>query len=700
MGHRFILTGGGTGGHVTPAIALGEELRAREPDAQFLYVGTRTGKEAEIVPRYGFPIAYVQSHQWSFRRKWHVLRFIWRIACGTIKACHLIIKYRPDAVIGTGGYVAAPVVFANVLLRRIRLSRALTIIHEQNTVPGKLNALVGKVADLVLLSFPTASARFPRAVCVGYPVRPEIAPADRTEAKRRLGIPQETTVVLAFGGSMGARTINRAVVDALPFLRDRKDLHIVHGTGRKLSSYDPVADCESRMQRNGLTYESLSGWYEAHGFIDRIGEYYAAADVVVCRSGAGTLAELCACGRAALLIPKANLPGDHQVLNALEMARRGAADILFEDAVTTNGAPEEYVAGEELARKIVELLEDKPRLGKMESNALASARPEATKVSVGVILSLLEGRSPDGLLLEFAAREPVVGDAHLDTRFGRVAALSGEALRAYAETAVSRICRSLNCASGTPSDQEDALVRALDADEMVAYLRYRAATHLTSKNWRMRNAGVKMVGILRQRDKLPVLAGFVKDRAPASRMRRLFGGDFETNGFIRRNSMASLIRLGVASPLMREVILCGLEDPYFEVRSQAARAVQAFRASLENDQEIVERLLNCAKDKYFEVAVEAVKAMGSVASAETALEVFRSLSQHENWRVRQAVVEACCALLDRGQDVPKAFLSEILAGMMVTSTGFCPSFSLKLAVAKLGERIREPDSTADDRGKL
>ncbi|OQB40233.1 MAG: HEAT repeat protein [Candidatus Latescibacteria bacterium ADurb.Bin168] len=292
-----------------------------------------------------------------------------------------------------------------------------------------------------------------------------------------------------------------------------------------------------------------------------------------------------------------------------------------------------------------------------------------------------------------------MGDAHLDARFGRVAALSGEALRAYAETVVSSISRSLDCVSGTPSDREEALVRALDADEMVAYLRYRAATHLTSNSWRMRNAGVKMVGILRQRDKLPVLAGFVKDRTPASRMRRLLGGDFETNGFIRRNSMASLIRLGVASPVVREVILCGLADPYFEVRSQAARAVQVFCGSLENDKEIVERLLNCAKDRYFEVVVEAVKALGSVAFAETVLEVFRSLSQHQNWRVRQAVVEGCCALLDRGQDVPKAFLSEILAGMMVTSTGFCPSFSLKLAVAKLGERIREPDNAAGDRGK-
>jgi len=490
------------------------------------------------------------------------------------------------------------------------------------------------------------------------------------------------------------------VVDALPFLRDRKDLRVVHGTGRRLSSYDPVADCESRMQRNALTRESLSGWYEAHEFIDRIGEYYAAADIVVCRSGAGTLAELCACGRAALLIPKANLPGDHQVLNALEMARRGAADVLFEDAVTTNGAPEAYVAGEELARRILELLEDKPRLGKMESNALASARPEALKVSVGVILSLLEGKPPDGLLSEFAAREPLMGDAHLDARFMRAAGLSGEALRAYAETVVSRISRGLNCASGTPSDREEVLFRALDADEMVAYLRYRAATHLTSSNWRMRNAGVKMVGILRQRDKLPVLAGFVKDRTPAPRIRRLFGGDFETNGFIRRNSMASLIRLGVASPLVREVVLCGLEDPYFEVRSQAARAVQALCGSLRNDQEIVERLLNCAKDKYFEVVLEAVKALGSVASGESVLEVFRSLSQHENWRVRQAVVEGFCALLDRGQDVPKGFLSEILAGMMVTSTGFCPSFSLKAAVAKLGERISEPDSTVGDRGKF
>ena len=683
---RYVLTGGGTGGHVTPAIALANEMRDRDPDTEFLYVGTRAGKEAEIVPKYGFPLVLVHSHQWTFRRPFDTARFVVRLGLGLLKGTAILLRFRPDAVIGTGGYVAAPIVFANLILRTLRLSKARTIIHEQNLTPGRLNALVGRVADLVLVSFAATRRYFPRAAYVGYPVRREIAPKERAEAKRRLGIPADTQVVFAFGGSMGARTINRAIIDALPHLAARPNLRVIHGTGRALTSYDPSSDCRERLAHVGLSTSKLDGWYESHEFIDRMADYYGAADLVVARAGAGSLAELCAAGRPSLLIPKANLPGDHQVLNALELVNAGAARIIYEDVRALNGDTEESVDGALLAGRITELLDDPRALDEMAKKAASLATPEALTMSVDLVERVVREGSIGPHLAGIPARNPSVG------AYGELAQLCGEALRAAAERHVAEAERKLSTPSSCRRHREDKLIAAMVHDPVFKYLRYRAAGCLASPAWRIKNAGVKLVGVLRQREKLPILLSIVTDRTPAPVLHRLLGGDYVQNGFLRRNSMMSIARLGVYSPSVREALIAGMTDPYFEVRSQSAHAAAELADLIDPDDGLEAALLKVTRDPSFEVVIEAVRALGLLGRSSAAVPRLHELSASENWRIRQAVVNAYGALLARGEPVDRELARRDLDEMMITSTGFAPTFALKTAIGKLGEALAAADA--------
>lgn len=678
----YVLTGGGTGGHVTPALALANHIRECEPEASFLWIGTKDGKEAEIVPKYGIEFVTVPAHRFLFERPWHIARFLWRLTLGTIKSVFILLKRRPIAVIGTGGYVAAPVVFANIALQRIGLSRARTIIHEQNTTPGKLNSAVGRLADVVLVAFATTRTRFPRAVYVGYPVRDEIRPRDQNEAKDRLGIPRETHVVFAFGGSMGARTINRAVIEALPHLKSRPNLRIIHGTGRCLTAYDPAVDIQQKLAEVGLTETDLDGWYESHEFIEQIHDYYAAADIVVARGGAGTIAELCAAGRPSIIIPKSNLAGDHQVMNALELVNAGAAAIIYENVRSVNGHVEEHVSGQVLADRIVSLLDRPQALADMAEAARTLATPEAVSVTVDIISRVLSSEQIDYATIGLPV--PQSSTTHLST----LAWLSGETLCARAETLVAALRSSLDVPVGRPREVEEVLGAHMRNDEVFRYLRYRAIGMLASPAWRTRNAGIKLAGILRIREKLPVLLKFLTDRTPASRLRRLLGGDFLQNGFIRRNTVDAIALIGIWNDNVRMALETGLSDPYFEVRSHTARAIVSMSDLIVSNEGLEQSLARNTQDRSFEVVSESTYALGCIGITRETVERLYELLMHENWKVREATLRSIDRLLDRCPDIVDLDrLHMCLDEMMIVSTGFVPTFALKSRVHNLGVRM-------------
>ena len=371
---RILLTGGGTAGHVNPALAIGSVLASA--DTRFLFVGVRGRIEEEVVPREGIPIKYVLASGFPGGVSADLIKFFANLAAGVIQSIFILLRFHPDIIIGTGGYVSAPVIVAAALLRRLHLLKSRVFIHEQNAVPGKLNRLMGRFATRVFVTFPETLAYFPKhGVVVGYPLRKRITRVSREEARQKidLEIPAGRKVILVFGGSQGSRTINRALVDSLGYLLPHKDrLFIIHGVGLlKSPEYNSLSDTEARLRRlySAEQLRGIEGFYAYRAFFHNIELLYALSDLVLARGGAGSLNEISAMGLPALIIPKSNLPGNHQVLNARSMERAGAAEILYEQIAPVNGALSEWIDGKVLAQRLLSLIEDNQRLQAMHEHS-------------------------------------------------------------------------------------------------------------------------------------------------------------------------------------------------------------------------------------------------------------------------------------------------------------------------------------------
>jgi UDP-N-acetylglucosamine--N-acetylmuramyl-(pentapeptide) pyrophosphoryl-undecaprenol N-acetylglucosamine transferase len=665
-GARYLVTGGGTGGHVYPAVAIADEIKRRDPKARFLYVGVRGKSEAQIVPRRGYPLAFVSAEGWpGAARPVALLRFGLKLALGVLKGAYLLLTFRPEMVIGTGGYVSAPVMLAAILLRRLGLFRGKTFIHEQNTAPGKLNLLVGGKVDAVGVSFPETLKFFPKTGrLVGYPVRRELGVTGREEARAALGVPPGKKVVFVFGGSQGARTLNRALVEALPKLLEGGDLFLIHGTGTyRGAGYDAVKDTEARLKDAGLA--PGAGEYLRRDFFHDIERCYAAADLVVCRGGAGTLTEICARGLPSLVVPKANLPGDHQVKNARALAQAGAARVLYERLSWGEGGLEASLPGESLAQAIRELLSRPEDLAAMGKASRAYWREDALGTISGALSDLARGAAPP----REKAPEPPGPDLE---------AMGGAELVTYLERRARSAAAPLSA-----GDRE--------------YLCYRADDYLASPSWQVRNRGVKLVGLLSYKERLPLLVFLLKDKRPVGLFLRLLGGDYEQVGFIRRNVLEALIRLDELNPEVEEALRLGLSDGYFEARTQAALAALHFAPRLGPGAAAIEAALRgCFNDTDFEVSAAAARALGAISRDPAVLGELGRYLFHKNWKLRQGIVEATHALYQRGvvtREAARGLLEEIL----ITSNGFQPRFPLKAKIAELGRALEEPARAKEER---
>jgi UDP-N-acetylglucosamine--N-acetylmuramyl-(pentapeptide) pyrophosphoryl-undecaprenol N-acetylglucosamine transferase len=664
-GSRYLVTGGGTGGHVYPAIAIADEIKRRDPTAQFLYVGVKGKSEASIVPRRGYPLRFVQSEGWpGGRQPVALLRFAIKLSLGILKSFYLLMVFRPRLIIGSGGYVSAPIMIAAILLRRLKLYSGKTFIHEQNTFPGKLNRLVGARVDRVGVSFAETLKYFPRTgTYVGYPVRRELGFAERDAARARLKIPAGKKVIFAFGGSQGARTINRAIVEALPFLKERDDLYIIHGTGAyRGPNYDAVGDTRARLQ--ALELDSSPDFYMNQDYFHNIEDVYAVADLVVCRGGAGTLTEIAARGLPSLIIPKANLPGDHQVKNARALANVGAGRVIYERVELTEGGIEERVPGDFLAKALLELLDDPAQLAEMSRSAKAFYRSDSLGRIGDVLAGLLEPAHAQHTQEEVA--EPVQTGPDFES-------LGPVALVSYLERRERR-----NEGPLTQSDLE--------------YLQYRTDDYLASRRWEVRNRGVKLVGLLGYQERRPHLLFLLKERRPVSLPQRLLGGDYEQVGFIRRNVFEALRRLNVLDREVLDIIQLGLEDNYFEVRTQACLTVAHFADRLgDTAPQIASQLRHLLRDSSFEVIIAAARALGKVSTDGAIAEDFKQFLFNKNWKIRQAIVQSLGMLLERRVLRPSQ-VSAFLEEMLITSNGFQPMFPLKVELQNIGKILnRTPE---------
>jgi UDP-N-acetylglucosamine--N-acetylmuramyl-(pentapeptide) pyrophosphoryl-undecaprenol N-acetylglucosamine transferase len=351
---KVMIAGGGTGGHVFPGIAVAEELRRLRPDAEILFVGVKRGLEAVAVPEAGFRIKFLSSRGFPRQAWWRWPGAAIANAWGFAQAIFMVLAERPNVVLGTGGYASVPIALAAWVLGRP------LILQEQNSIPGLANRWLSRYADEVHLSFIEARSYFQRKdhlKVTGNPVRSYILSGDREAAAAEFNLTPGKPTVFVFGGSRGAHRINEAALDAMRRLKGRVDVQFILQTGRE--DYDRAA---AEVAKDQLPARVMP-------FLRRIHMAYAAADLVVCRAGAMTLAEIAACGTPSILVPYPYAAHNHQVVNAMNLVDRGAAAMILDREMN----------GERLAKEIAHWLSDRQGLSRMSANARTFARPDAAE---------------------------------------------------------------------------------------------------------------------------------------------------------------------------------------------------------------------------------------------------------------------------------------------------------------------------------
>lgn len=352
---KVVLSGGGTGGHIYPSIAIAEEIEKRHPDAEILFVGTEHGMEKKIVPANGYSIDYITVSGFDRRHLAKNVKVLNDLRKGLGESRKILKSFRPDLVIGTGGYVCGPVV------RSACRMGIPTYIHEQNAFPGLTNKLLSKKVDRVFLAFEDARKHFnlkKEPVITGNPVRRAFSEASREESRKKLGIAQDDFVVLGFGGSLGARRVNEVMLEVAEHFASRQNVQIFFTTGR--SYYQEIMEGK-HPESNHITYLE---------YIDDMPLYLAACDVAVTRSGALTVSEITAAGKASVMIPSPNVTDNHQFYNAKVVSDRGGA-VLIEEKNLAEG---------QVAHIIEKLVSDRELLTKMEKAAAALGRTDAAQI--------------------------------------------------------------------------------------------------------------------------------------------------------------------------------------------------------------------------------------------------------------------------------------------------------------------------------
>ncbi len=356
-GLRLVFAGGGTGGHLFPIIALAQQFEERLGDVEITFVGGRKGLEEKVVPRYGYKLRLLDVEAIKRRRGIKRVKALFKVLGATIRAMSILRSIRPHGVIGSGSYSSAPVVMA------ARLMGIKTAILEQNAVPGLTNRILGRFVDRIYIAFEQAGGYFPaqRTLLTGNPVRKEILENRRILRNGKFSL-------LVFGGSQGATAINAAFLDAIEYLTDIwSGMRVVHQTGTE--GYETA---EAAYRRKGLRVE-------VHRFIDDMAEAYAKADLVVCRAGATSIAEITALGLPSVLVPYPFAADDHQEVNARCLAERGAAVMIKQDNLT----------GSVLAEAIREFYMRPGKLRNVKEAVQDFARPRAAAAIVDDYLKLL-----------------------------------------------------------------------------------------------------------------------------------------------------------------------------------------------------------------------------------------------------------------------------------------------------------------------
>ncbi len=370
---RILFTGGGTAGHINPALAVAGYMREQEPGTEILYVGNRGGMEERLVPKAGYDMAFITisgfQRKLSFKNIMKNVRTVERIFTASVETKKIIKNFAPDVCVGTGGYVSGPVI------REAAKLGVPCVVHESNAYPGVTTKLLSKQVHTVMLAVPDAKKYFDegvRTVVTGNPIRGEVLSMGREEARRELGL-DERPMVLSFGGSLGAAALNRAAAYMLAESGKEGKYQHIHGYGQ----HDPMFLDE--LIEYGLDLDK-NPQIRVLPYIDNMPTCLAAADLVISRAGAMTLSEIEAKGKASILIPSPNVAENHQFHNAMALVRREAGEIIEEKDLT----------GEALWKKAKKLLSDPDRLRRLGENASKMDILDANKRIYNVIKEAYE----------------------------------------------------------------------------------------------------------------------------------------------------------------------------------------------------------------------------------------------------------------------------------------------------------------------
>ncbi|TNF54754.1 undecaprenyldiphospho-muramoylpentapeptide beta-N-acetylglucosaminyltransferase [bacterium] len=368
---KIAIAGGGTGGHIFPGIAVARELQKEIGDVSVLFIGTSEGIEATVIPREGFEIKFIRSEGLVGRSVYESTRSVVKLPLSVNDSWRILKQFNPDVVLGVGGYCSGPVLFSAFLMKKP------TIIHEQNTVPGLTNKMLGKLVNLVAVTYYESLHFFPKnkTFLTGNPVREEILEGDRKRGYRIFGLDEGLFTIFVFGGSSGAHKINKALSESLVYLKDFRDhVQFLHQTGEK-------------------DFDFVREFYHAQGFRGTVipfthdmGDAYAVADLVISRAGATTLAELTACGKPAILIPYPFAAGDHQRANAEKLWDLGAAQMILDHELN----------GMSLSQMIKQIFEHPDIMAEMEKVSKTIGKSDAGKRIVELIMRLGKAKGLSG----------------------------------------------------------------------------------------------------------------------------------------------------------------------------------------------------------------------------------------------------------------------------------------------------------------
>ncbi len=370
---HILFAGGGTAGHINPALAIAGYIREKHPDAHISYIGTADKLEAKLVPDAGYNFRTISVA--GFQRKLTVknigrnISALTKAMTSSVAAKKILKEIEPDIVIGTGGYVSGPVVRAAAKLG------IKTAIHEQNAYPGVTTKMLAPNVDVVMLAMPEAEKYLKlnkKPYITGNPVRKELISADRKAARASLGLSDSLPMILSFGGSLGAEKVNQAVSGLIKWHNGTDRFYHIHGTGKL--GYKDFTD---ELNANGI---ALSDKIDVREYIKDMDICMAAADLVICRAGAITLSELLACGKPSILIPSPYVSENHQFHNAMTLKRIGAAEIIEEKDLTA----------EKLIETVSSLIEDKTKLDAMALAAKGGAIKDTNQKIYEIIMQLYE----------------------------------------------------------------------------------------------------------------------------------------------------------------------------------------------------------------------------------------------------------------------------------------------------------------------